>query len=789
MKNYNYEDDNFKNLNINESIEYNNKKLYISGGIDPERIINIEYLSSLGDFYKCSICFKVMIDPKDCEECGHSYCNECISVLNCPFGCKKKLIKNTSIGIINLLKNIKFKCQNEECDSIIPYNEVKNHDKNCKYQKIKCTNKRCKKRISKCELENHIKNICKYSLIKCQYCKSEFFRKEIIEHEKICFITYQYLKKYNNESNINEINNNLNIYNTSNLNERYFNKYLKNLSINISNIIKENKMFKNKKEENGFKDNNIKQENDINCNKNKSNNNISEKNNVEEIKESMAQIEEEDLVDIIKKALEEKLKSKFEEYEINFDEFSQYLNAIKECVCQLNTIQEVQESDEEEDNEEELNKIKVNNKNNLEDIINIKEMLKKIVDDSELKIKLSLSELEESILNKIKLPNNIYKIKKENNILNIEDVETILNIFANKINENINEYIINILNVYKNISNEEKEINNQNGKNIIKKSSFSNDIVNQIILLLERIIEKNNSQINNNIKNKDKNIKEIYEEKNKLIKKKINQSINDYNDILQQEVIKLNQEIGQIKSFIKEIKSLIKEKTNDISNNLKNQIFDSNNNLIEKIIFNAFNQTNIYVRARSKPIKTLQPHKLGVKNIDINEQRNSSKRTKSFEKKFNSTNTNLPIITGVQNHIKNRTLSFSSNSLYFKEKEIEKNYEDKELMNKIIKIENKLENIYKSIKIVPEQVNKKINKDVLNYFDKLKMVIDSNLEEKIRDKFRLKFCKECEKVEYFYCFKICFNCKDEYCLNNIILCRNCKEFICKECYQKNHKCN
>ena len=110
-------------------------------------------------------------------------------------------------------------------------------------------------------------------------------------------------------------------------------------------------------------------------------------------------------------------------------------------------------------------------------------------------------------------------------------------------------------------------------------------------------------------------------------------------------------------------------------------------------------------------------------------------------------------------------------------------------MNKIIKIENKLENIYKSIKIVPEQVNKKINKDVLNYFDKLKMVIDSNLEEKIRDKFRLKFCKECEKVEYFYCFKICFNCKDEYCLNNIILCRNCKEFICKECYQKNHKCN
>ena len=137
MKKYNYEDDeNIKNLNINESIEFNNKKLDISGGIDPERIINKEYLSSLGDFYKCCICFKIMLEPKDCEECGHSYCNECITKLNCPFGCKKKSLKNTSVGIINLLKNIKFKCLNEGCTCIIPYDEVKNHDLNCEYQKL-----------------------------------------------------------------------------------------------------------------------------------------------------------------------------------------------------------------------------------------------------------------------------------------------------------------------------------------------------------------------------------------------------------------------------------------------------------------------------------------------------------------------------------------------------------------------------------------------------------------------------------------------------------------------------
>ena len=195
MKNYNYEDDeNIKNLNINQSIESNNKKLSIQGGIDPERIVNKQYLTSLGDFYKCSICYKIMFNPKDCEECGHSYCYECISILNCPYGCKTKSIKNTSAGIIDLLKNLKFKCQNEGCTMIIPYEEVKNHDANCEYQKVFCTNKKCKKRIIKKDLDNHIKNICKYSLISCQYCKNDYYRKEINEHEKLCIITYKYLE-------------------------------------------------------------------------------------------------------------------------------------------------------------------------------------------------------------------------------------------------------------------------------------------------------------------------------------------------------------------------------------------------------------------------------------------------------------------------------------------------------------------------------------------------------------------------------------------------------------------
>ena len=49
-----------------ESNEENKKN---NGGIDLSRLINKEYLIPLGDFYKCSICSKIMINPSDSESC------------------------------------------------------------------------------------------------------------------------------------------------------------------------------------------------------------------------------------------------------------------------------------------------------------------------------------------------------------------------------------------------------------------------------------------------------------------------------------------------------------------------------------------------------------------------------------------------------------------------------------------------------------------------------------------------------------------------------------------------
>ena len=85
----------------------------------------------------------------------------------------------------------------------------------------------------------------------------------------------------------------------------------------------------------------------------------------------MFQLDDNDLLDFIKKVVEKKLKKQFETYDFNIFEFGQLINIIKGCVCQLNTIEEVQESDEDDNEEEEINKnIKIKkNSSNKENVL------------------------------------------------------------------------------------------------------------------------------------------------------------------------------------------------------------------------------------------------------------------------------------------------------------------------------------------------------------------------------------------------------------------------------------
>ena len=903
MKKLNVSDDINQNLNINESIEINNIKQSLSGGIDPDRIVNKEFLSSLGDFYKCCICFRIMIKPTDCEECGHSYCQECITKLKCPFGCRTKSLKPSSIGILNLLKNLKFNCQNEGCDSIIPYIEVKSHDANCEYQKVLCTNKRCKKRIIKKELENHVKNLCKYTLIKCKYCNTEYIRKEIKQHEKLCSLTFQYLKNYKNKGDTSKINTN----DIFDITEKNFNKYIQSLSVNIAKILKENNNFKNDNNETNVnktndknietkKSANIKNENDKNqmniesikskskTNENKNtdhknnNTNSNTKNYNDESKQSLAQIEEDDLVDIIKKAIEEKLGERFANYDINFAEFCQDLKDIKGCVCKLNIIKEVKESEEEDDDESNsskniidinkinntrsfskeikssLNNTKENNisldldisDKNKENIINesydknidnnnlnnIKDNLKDIVAQAEIKIKENIIQLNEKVSQMKPINNNTdndNKIcnedidndnndegddKKEKDNIGLEIISQNIEEFANKIIEVVKETKIKINKLndqLKNFSYYNLVENGENKKNIKRHNNYGT-IIDKVKNILQKIVEKSNiniliqenyekdkEQINHSKEGKEESTSVKDNNDNNYITNnlgisnlEIKKCIDAQFQSMTSEINDVNKEMQSIKEIIEQIKSLMASQYNDISNQIINKKrTNDNKNLIKEISSQFLKNRKMLFYSGIKSVKTIQPFPQKKNSYNLY----SNKKIKKLRQKYNSTKSIFPRAKSLEFQ-ERRERSYSSNSLYFYgsnnnifEKQDKDNFVDNDVVEKLLNIENKIKSIYEFMETIPDIVKEKINIDIFQNMFKLKEKVNKNLDEKIKSIFSLKFCEECEKIEYFYGFKKCSNCSNECCKNCVLLCTICKHFLCKACMQKGHQCD
>jgi len=245
-----------------------NAKTMKHHGIHISRVQNNDYLDSLKDIYKCNICFKIMINPSDCDKCGHSYCFDCISDSQCPFNCENYSIRPSSIGIKLILNNLFFKCENEGCSESIQYNSVISHDSQCEFRVIKCPNLNCGISLTRKNLQNHIEKECKYTIEKCRFCNFNFPRIEIKSHYDSCETIFHSLNlSVNDELNLgiinnqdsDSVNNNSNIHNSSNLTaKKDFSKiktksYLEALSLNLSKIVKENdQKYKALQEENNI---------------------------------------------------------------------------------------------------------------------------------------------------------------------------------------------------------------------------------------------------------------------------------------------------------------------------------------------------------------------------------------------------------------------------------------------------------------------------------------------------------------------------------------------------------
>lgn len=100
--------------------------------IEPDLVINKDFLKSLGSNAICSICSGIIFDPVQCLYCENSFCKDCIEGWinkqgknSCPFRCTNPSFKASRV-IKNLLSNLIFKCQNE-CKMEIPYLDLEQH--------------------------------------------------------------------------------------------------------------------------------------------------------------------------------------------------------------------------------------------------------------------------------------------------------------------------------------------------------------------------------------------------------------------------------------------------------------------------------------------------------------------------------------------------------------------------------------------------------------------------------------------------------------------------------------
>ena len=486
-------------MSINKIVDEKNPKKneIIKKGLDINLVINKNYLNSLDDIYKCPICENIMINPVECESCGHNFCNNCLSSIGCPFGCKQLKINQATLSIHNILNNIKFKCENIGCTEILTYGEVEKHINECPYKKIKCKNEGCDKFILNKDILKHTKNECEYVKIKCKFCKNELIKREMESHEKKCEILYKKKKKKNNNNEFISLE-----------------EHLKRLSMNLNEIIKDNKKL-------------VEKFNESNNNENLTPNRISIRKSI------VPGLEGDEFFDIIKEEFSIKIKKYYIDFNNNYEKI---LKEIKELKPLLNNYIKENKIKEEKQKEE------------------IKNYLNNLIKKIEMNLKNILSKFNEKFSSEFTLVNNLIENKTEminKTNKNKKDIYSLINLMFN----NLGKFLFEENDKIKLITNDFfKKLNNlfviynenKNTNETIKKKD--ND---QTTLITK---DKDEININNDINQMvDRNLSE----KRKLILKNV------------------NLELYELKNNIKKTINIINEKFIDFSdtinyNNLKN---------------------------------------------------------------------------------------------------------------------------------------------------------------------------------------------------------------------------
>ena len=126
---------------------------------------------------QCSICKKVLKDPKLCKDEGHPFCHSCIHewlkrTENCP-ECKTTLTPGTLVApqkcFSRLLEALPISCdyQQRGCYSRISLGSLQDHVRLCEFAPVTC--EKCGIQINRKDKKKHEENFCPIEpIIKCK---------------------------------------------------------------------------------------------------------------------------------------------------------------------------------------------------------------------------------------------------------------------------------------------------------------------------------------------------------------------------------------------------------------------------------------------------------------------------------------------------------------------------------------------------------------------------------------------------------------------------------------------
>ena len=536
--------------NSNKNEKELNKK-----GLDINLVINKNYLNSLGDIYKCFLCKNVLLNPVECEICGHNFCYNCLNSANCPFGCKDKKINKASLSLYNILNNIKFKCQNIGCTECLGYSEVEKHIKECPYQKIKCENKGCDEIILRKDILDHEKSKCDYTKMRCKFCENEFIRKELDKHEKECELLYKEKEK--------------NFYENDKIG---LEEHLKRLEKNLNTIINDNKkltelFYLNSNEEN-------------------------QNTNRMSIKKSIVPgLEEEEFFDLLKEKLGLKIKKYYLDFNNNYEKI---LKEIEDLIILLNKYIK--------DNQENTRKKKENNNN-----VEIKQYLNNLIIELETEFKNQIAKYRNNFFNEFNKINNLIENKTEiiNKIpKNKKDMYSLINIMFNNFSKFLFETNNNIISISNELCLHLKNLHDSYDKRILvlkeQKSKMNEKIVNYEN---NKILKENKM---NFLKNINKDLTEIQKDFVETINL-INGKFVEFSDLINNISIntnKFNFRISPISSISLIMKSKEKSKnqksSNELINSTNNEEFIFLNNLDSKLTYLEKNSKFVFSEINEK---------------------------------------------------------------------------------------------------------------------------------------------------------------------------------------------